>query len=200
MKRTDRKLVIWAPHWTIDKSNKSISISTFLDYYNVMLEIVEKYREKIDFVLKPHPLLIDKLLEDKFLGEEKTKLYFDKWNNGINTEVIDENYIELFNKSDAIIHDSVAFVLEYLYTGKPSAYLVNEDFSIDFFNDFGKQALECYKYIECKNDIIIFLDDLLASEDSKREQKESFYNQYLRAHHHSASDKVYRDIISSLLI
>lgn len=193
------KLVIWAPHWTVDKSNTHINISSFLDYYQIMLEIVREYKNKIDFVLKPHPFLREKLSEGNFLGIKETEKYYKKWINGNNTRLEEGNYVELFNKSDAIIHDSGGFIVEYLYTGKPAAYLVNDSFDLDFYNDYGKEALKTHQFIKNKNDIVSFLDDLLSGVDPKLEQRQKFYNQYLRDHHHTASENVYNDILNSIL-
>lgn len=198
-KFNNRKLVIWAPHWSIDKRIKELNISTFLDYFLIMIEIAEQYISEIDFVLKPHPNLRNLLIKEEFWGVEKTNQYYDKWHRGVNTSLVDGNYIDLFNESDAIIHDSGAFIVEYLYTGKPAGYLLKDNFDLEFYNDFGKEALKSYHLIKNKNDIVIFLDNLLFDEDTKFTQRERFYNQYLIEHHHNASENVYKYILNSIL-
>ena len=57
MKNDELKRVIWAPHHTIEGNTKLIQFSTFLLYYDVMQDIVEEYKDKVQFVFKPHPLL-----------------------------------------------------------------------------------------------------------------------------------------------
>ena len=193
-----RKLVIWAPHWSIDKSSKFISIGTFLDYYLIMVDIAKDYSEDIDFVLKPHPLLTKWLSKKEFLGGDLTNEYFDKWKFGVNTKLKEDNYIELFNQSDAIIHDSGTFIVEYLYTMKPAAYLTNNEFDLSFFNYYGKEALKSYQIIKNKNEITYFLDNLLAGIDPKLEQRRGFFNKYLRDHH-NASECIYRDVLDSII-
>lgn len=194
-----RKLVIWAPHWSVDKSHKYNNFGTFLDFHLIMVDIAKHYSENIDFVLKPHPLLRKFLSKKEFWGEDLTNEYFDKWKFGFNTKLIEDTYIELFNQSDAIIHDSVTFIVEYLYTMKPAAYLINNEFDFDFFNDYGKEALKSYQFIKNKNEIIFFLDNLLSGIDPNLEQRRCFFNKYLRDHN-NASESIYKDILDSIII
>ena len=40
------KRIIWAPHHTIEGNTDDIAFSTFLEYYDLMLEIAEKYSDR----------------------------------------------------------------------------------------------------------------------------------------------------------
>ena len=73
-------------------------------------------------VFKPHPMLKSKLFRTK-LGKAKTDDYFHFWETQSNTQFNDGEYIELFKQSDAMIHDSGAFLAEYIFTDKPSLTL-----------------------------------------------------------------------------
>lgn len=94
--------------------------------------------------------------------------------------------------------NSGGFLVEYLYTCKPAAYLMNDSFDLDFYNDYGKEALKSYQFIKSKKDIVNFLDNLISGNDPKLKKRQEFYNQYLRDHHHTASENVYNDILNSI--
>lgn len=169
----DRKVkrIIWAPHHTITDYT-AVFYSTFLLYFDVMLELAKKYKDKIQITFKPHPLLKNRL--DLMWGKEKTLEYYEKWKNLENGMLNDGAYEDLFLTSDAIIHDSGSFIGEYLYTGKPAMFLTN---GIDFkaqYNEFAQECLQQYYLGKNKEDIEKFLIDLINGKDSLKEKRINF--------------------------
>jgi len=176
-KTAKMKRVIWAPHHTIDGSD-NFQVSTFLDYYEKMLEIAEQYKDQIHFAFKPHQLLKFKLIQ--LWGEERTNAYYKRWETMENGQLEEADYRDLFIHSDAIIHDSGGFTTEYLFTKKPAMYLARHEHYEDMFNDFGRLSFQQYYKAYNADDIIRFLEDvLLKGNDSMKASREQFFETYL---------------------
>lgn len=172
-KLQDNKLkrIIWAPHHSI-LSSDSLQYSTFLQFAEGMIEIVKEFEGKIQFTLKPHPFLFDKLKD--IWGEEKVNSYITKWETGKNTNITWGSYENIFRSSDGIIHDSSGFTSDYLFTMNPALYLVKGDHE-SYLNDYG---LECfnlhYKTSEIEG-IRSFLNNvILLGQDNLKEKREKF--------------------------
>lgn len=169
-----KKRIIWAPHHTIEGT---FSVSTFLDVCDMMLEVAEKYADRVQFAFKPHQLLKFKLYE--FWGKERTDSYYHKWAAKPNCQLEEAEYVDLFVGSDAMIHDSGGFTTEYLYQRKPVMYLLKNN-PQDVFNDFGIMSFEQHYHGRTREDIEHFIEDVvLGGNDPLKESREEFYKQYL---------------------
>lgn len=172
------KKIIWAPHHSIRK-NDILNYSNFLNVAEEMLSIADKYKDCIQIAFKPHPLLKGKLYKLKEWGVEKTDQYFSKWNELSNTMLVEGDYIDLFKTSDAMIHDSSSFSVEYLYVNKPVMYITKED-HLDFLCDFGKMAFSMHYKGSTLDDIEKFLNTVIINgEDSMKKQRDEFVMKYL---------------------
>lgn len=172
-----KKRIIWAPHHTIDYT---YNYSTFITYAEEMIRIAEKYKEQVQFAFKPHPVLKQKLVN--VWGEEKTYEYYRKWQNMPNTQLEESEYLDLFLTSDAMIHDSASFLVEYMYVyEKPVLYLVKDEAKVyDRLNSLGREALDVHYWARCTKDIESFIEDILSeADDNKRCEREEFFNKYL---------------------
>lgn len=180
-KLKDKKLkrIIWAPHHTIEGQTGWIQLSTFLLYYNFMLQMAEEYKGKVQFVFKPHPLLKPALYGHSDWGKARTDAYYDQWNNGENTTFVNGDYEDLFKSSDAMIHDCGTFTIEYLYVNKPVMFLDTYDVQSQF-NEFSKEAYKCHYIGKSEKDIKDFIEMVvIGGEDSYEEKRKSFYDEYL---------------------
>lgn len=174
-----KKKIIWAPHHSIDPGNW-ILYSTFLEYADFMFLMAEKYRDKVQFAFKPHPLLRRKL--DLLWGEQRTSEYYQKWAIMSNTQLEEGKYVDLFKTSDAMIHDCGSFTIEYHYTHNPVMYIVRgeEQNHVADLNAFAKQAFYLHYLAKCKNDVEQFILDVIDGIDSKKEERIKFYRESLR--------------------
>lgn len=196
IKSHDFKRIIWAPHHTLE-SQAGINYSTFLTYCHFMLEMAEKYKDKVQWVFKPHPILINKLYS--LWGKEKTDEYYFKWENGENTNYIDGEYTDLFLTSDAMIHDSGSFVAEYLYVNKPVMRPLKEGTKLeDLYCSFGLACLENYYIAKKKEDIENFIKMIIAGEDPLKEKRTNFINKVLIPKDGMPSDLILKDIKDSI--
>ena len=172
----DKKRIIWAPHHSIDDN---ISISTFLMYYDDMLALAEKYKDRIQFAFKPHQLLKFKL--QKMWGEERTEAYYQKWKNLENGQLEEASYVDLFLTSDAMIHDSASFTTEYLYTHKPVMYLVRNKQQSDVLTPFGQIVFDAHYHGHNVEEVEHFINDVvLAGNDPMASVRQSVYEKYLQ--------------------
>lgn len=181
-KRQDRKKkkVIWAPHFTIG-SNGWMNATCFLDISEAMLELAEKYRHDIQFAFKPHPRLLTELYAHPEWGRTKADSYYEEWEKRSNCQLEKGSYIELFKQSDAMIHDSGSFTIEYHYTQNPVMYTCCdiERFKLSL-SEIDRKAIEAHYIGKNTEDIQNFLDNVvLGDQDSMKSLRHEFVNIYL---------------------
>lgn len=182
------KRLIWAPHHSINES-ASLSYSCFLYYYQYMLDVARHYKNEIQVAFKPHPLLKNNLYS--YWGKDKTDEYYNKWANGENTFLVEGNYVDLFLTSDAMIHDSGSFLIEYLYVNKPVMRTDNNRPLEQQFNDFAIECLKYYYHAHDTNDISNFVMLLINDEDPLKEKRTKFCNEVLNKNETIPSVKIY---------
>lgn len=197
-----RKKIIIAPHHTIeDKFKSSIGLSNFLIYADLFKELPKMYPQ-IDFVFRPHPLLKVALQKDEIWGEEKTKKYFEEITQNPNLIYQDGgDYFETFMNSDGIIHDCSSFLAEYMFTQKPTCYMLRNEESIEkYFMKNGQKILEhCYQAYS-KEDIVSFLDNvILDGNDTLKSKRIDFVNKKMMVNYPNVSKFVLDYIKEKLL-
>jgi len=194
------KRIIWAPHHTIPGQDAGLKFSNFEKYAYFFLELAEIYFSKIQIAFKPHPLLKPKLFRDPNWGEKKTNMYYDMWDTLENGLLVEGEYKDLFLTSDAIIHDSGSFTVEYLTTLKPAMYVLSDINQTKNLNDFGKKAVNLHYKAFNKNDIEKFIvKTVIQGNDPMAIERIHFVNKYLvPPNHKTASENVFDNILKLL--
>lgn len=172
-----KKRIVWAPHHTIDYL---FNFSNFMVYAESMLELAEKYKDNVQFAFKPHPVLKFRLIN--LWGTEKTEDYYQRWANLSNAQLETGDYIDLFRTSDAMIHDSGSFLLEYLHLPQnPILYLVRDRANLyTSLNEFSSQAVDLHYHAENLEQIEHFIQDVVINgNDPMKSQREQFFKDYL---------------------
>lgn len=175
-----KKRIIYAPHHTLPDKNNYLNLSCFLDVCDYMFEIAKLFSDEVQFAFKPHPFLKKKLIN--LWGEEKTKRYYSQWNELDNCQLIEDTYIELFKHSDALIHDCDSFTIEYCFIKKPILFLISPDRVYERRNElnrFGKMAFDLHTCGFSKEDIYSFVSSVAKGDDSKKDDREAFYQSAL---------------------
>lgn len=174
-----KKRVLWAPHFSIKK--ELLYQSNFLWMSDFMIDIAQKYSDKIQFVFKPHPRLYTELCNHPDWGEEKTSEYYNLWETMENTQVETGEFVDLFMTSDAMIHDCGSFTVEYHYSENPVMYIAqNFEEQLAEKNDFGKIAMNLHYFGKTKQDIIDFIENVvLKGNDPMKPQRQQFKKDYL---------------------
>lgn len=170
-----KKKIIYAPHHTI--VSDIYEYSTFLDYCDFMLDMAEKYKDKVQWAFKPHPVLKGKLIN--YWGEEKTNAYYKKWETMENSQISSGEYMGLFKYSDAMIHDCGSFRLEYLYAGNPVMFLYKGNPVSDYMNWQATEALNLHYKGYNKQDIENFILNVINDKDPMKGQRQNFVDNYL---------------------
>ncbi|HEX8015761.1 MAG TPA: CDP-glycerol glycerophosphotransferase family protein, partial [Flavobacterium sp.] len=183
------KKIIWSPHHLMNELSK---VSNFLEYYDFFLELAIKYKDKLQIAFNPHPLLRVKLENDLNWGKEKTDNYFNKWINLENGQFGDGYYVDLFLTSDALIHDSVSFMSEYLITGRPSLFMIRNESVMDYWSVFGEETLAVHYKSRNQQQVIDFIENVVLKEnDPLKEQRDVFVkNTLLPKNSSTASENI----------
>jgi hypothetical protein len=206
IKNKSIKRIIWAPHHRIvdgsynAKGYNSRQFSCFLSYAFLMLDIAEKYKDKIQIAFKPHPRLKSNLYTNNDWGIKKTDEYYKKWEDIKNGQLEEGDYIDLFLTSDAMILDSISFICEYLYTNNPILYTMgNRDTKHDF-NEFGEMAFQQIYHSYSQEDIENFINNvLMAGEDIMQNDRKQFFDTYLLPPNNvSASQNIFNYLLTQL--
>jgi len=194
-KQSHKKIrIIYAPHHTIDSPELPFSnVLKCADYFKELAQIT---KDAIQWAFKPHPLLKMKLKKHKDWGEARTNEHWNFWKNQENTQLEEGEYIDLFLTSDALIHDSGSFLVEYLYVNKPVLFLVSRDDIKKYFNPFGCEAFDVCYHGKKKEDINFFIDSLIKKNDSMKEKREQFLKKHIYPFHEDKmpSDRIIESI------
>lgn len=166
------KRIIWAPHHSI-LPDDWLDYSTFLEVADNMLEIARKYQDRVQFVFKPHPMLLEKLYKLESWGPQKTDRYYDTWKTMPNCSFADGSFVDLFMTSDAMIHDCSSFTVEYLYVNKPVLFLSKKE-RIDSFNDFANDCFRVHYHGASVQDIESFIDNVINGVDPLLDKRTAF--------------------------
>lgn len=177
---SSKKRIIWAPHFTICKDGY-ITQSNFMWMADFMLELAEKYSEKLQFAFKPHPRLFSELCRNNEWGSLKTENYYSRWSNLENGQLEKGEFVNLFMTSDAMIHDSGSFGVEYHYSGNPVMYIAdNFEEQVSEMAEFGQLAMRQHYVGKTKQDIIDFIENVvLKGDDLMKKSREQFMKDYL---------------------
>ena len=176
----DKKRIIWAPHFTIFEG-ELVEQSNFLWMSDFMLECSKIFSDRVQFVFKPHPRLFTELCKHKEWGKEKTQAYYNEWCSRENTQLQTGEFIDLFMTSDAMIHDSGSFCVEYHYSKNPVMYVANNfNEQISTKGELGQLAMLQHYVGKTHDDIISFIEDVvIGGNDPMKCGREEFYRKYL---------------------
>ncbi len=183
-KNKDRSLkrLIWAPHFTMSKVSWLEPRSNFLWMSQLMLDIAEKNRDNLQIAFKPHPRLKSELYLLPEWGKEKTDQYYQRWESMENTQLEIGDFVELFKTSDAMIHDSGSFTIEYLFVNKPVAF-VTADFEAlkAEHNDLARACLDQHYVVHNEKDVVDFINQVvLGKQDPMKNQRTEFFQTELK--------------------
>lgn len=174
-----RKRIIYAPHHTIGNIHmKGCDYGTFLETGEIVLELAKKYKDKVYFAFKPHPLLWQRLTW--IWPESRVAAYFQEWKDLENAQYENGPYMGLFKHSDAMIHDCSSFIVEYIAMDKPVMFLLKDEHVADNLNRTFKYAHGLHYHGKKYEDIENFIQMVIKNEDPKAIERKGFIDEYLR--------------------
>lgn len=200
-KNGHRKRIIWAPHWSIiPRGHGRPPASNFIELSQFMIQLAEEYRDFVQIAFKPHPYLKRTLYEFEGWGNERTDHYYQTWDELENGQLETGSYVDLFNASDGMILDSISFIVEYLYCGKPSLFMKAGPDVNRYFNEFGNMAFKQHYHGKKRKDIIQFIEEVvIGGKDRMKQSRDIFYRSVLTPPNgKSASQNIYESLCGEL--
>lgn len=193
------KRIIWAPHWTLVQQRSILPCySNFIEMADYMLKLAHTHIGSLQIAFKPHPWLKQELYKHPDWGQARTDAYYAAWENGINTQLEQGEYVDLFMTSDAMIHDSSSFIYEYLLTGKPVLFMVrNENKQVEQLNEISRAAFYSQYIGHSIKELEHFLhEQVIAAYDPMKERRREIVAKYLTPPHGKTAAQ---NIIDSIL-
>ena len=197
---TPKKRIIWAPHFSIVDAGM-LHRDSFSWLSECMPRIAARYRDCVQFAFKPHPRLLTELYAHPDWGKEKADAYYRAWETGANTQLVTGSYVDLFKTSDAMIHDSASFTVEYHFTGKPVLFTTRDlDASLKGQNALGQAGILAHYPGRSEQDIVSFIDFVvLSGNDPKKEERAAFVASCFRpSGKGSVAQTIYQEILNGL--
>jgi hypothetical protein len=200
LKDRSLKRIVWAPHHSIEGDGSGLDYSNFQAYCQFFLQFAQENKDRIQMAFKPHPLLRPKLYKNSNWGKARTDAYYAQWETLPNGLLNESEYIDLFLTSDAMIHDSASFVVEYLYTRKPVMFTVRDEAIASRFNKFGKLALSQLYHGKSEQEIVNFIDDVvIGCVDGMKNERMTFMDEHLiPLNNRMASENIYTEIKNAI--
>ena len=198
-KRTNKKIIIYAPHHSVDYVE--YKSATFADNYLLMLRLAQKYANETYWIYKPHPRLRDSsVLAGIFSDVSEYDLYEKQWASLPNADVVTTgDYYPVFKESDCMITDSVSFLAEYQFTHKPLLLLKSGN---EKYNDFGNSIVSILYACDGSDNQQIekFINDCISGNDDMYSLRKSFFDKNLDYMQNgvTANTKIYNEIIQLL--
>lgn len=193
-----QKRIIWAPHHTW------APYSNFHTYADFFLQFAAEYKDTVCLAIKPHPALKDSLRDVDGWSEDEINAYFSKWSNGENTDLFEGAWFDLFKSSDAMVLDSLGFMLEYSLAGRPACviYRVDEHGNrVMKFSECGEELYEHLYHAKSQSEIKEFIQMILDSKDTEKQNREAYLQaNYLPPYGRSGAQNIYEYIISVIQV
>ena len=190
-KSANKKLIIYAPHWTVCGDN--IRYSTFDWSGREILEFAKVHKE-FNWVMKPHPLLYNFLYQSGYMSKDDVDRYFDEWCE-IGQVFDTGDYLELFKNSSAMITDSGSFLIEYLLTKNPCIHLTSEKFE---GNEFVKEICEGYYNAHNKEEMYSLLNNVILNNNDYNKSKRDLIIKKLNLDNNYSARNIVKEIINDL--
>ena len=204
--QSGKKRIIYAPHHSLkDLTYCASHFATFDKNGQFILELAKKYQEETSWIIKPHPNLKKTvLMAGVFQNEQEYYDYLGQWDALPNAKVVKEGtYFDYFKTSDAMICDSVSFLAEYQFTGKPLLLLTRPE---QDFNAFGQQVQDVlYK---CEGQDFEGIEEfitkvVIGGRDPMAPERAEFFdgklNFYEKNGRITASEKIYKEIREAVI-
>lgn len=196
-----RRRLIWAPHCTLANDGSVFSRSNFLMMADYMVDLAMRHVNDLQIAFKPHPGLLTQLYLHPEWGQQKADAYYNLWRTMPNTQLADGEFINLFQGSHAMVHDSGSFVVDYLYFNRPVMYVTQDiERAKSFVNEPGRHAYDAHYTGATTDDVERFVNDVvLAGHDTMLATRQAYYDEYLaKPGGQSTAKNIYDDMLRAL--
>ena len=190
-KTKSRKKILIASHHTVKMDE--LPLSCFMMYHELILSLPKMFPD-IDFVFRPHPLLFIRMINDNVWTKNMVDDYLSKikkagieYSNG-------GEYFRLFSECDAIINDCGSFTLEWLFTGKPGCFVLNDKLSDEHITTQMKEGIKRYSIAHTNDDIVNFVRDIDADNYSKKQKMDEWVRNNIAINYPNAAKVILEEM------
>ena len=181
VRHRDRARVIIAPHHSIDP-NAEYNIGNFVTYKELFLRLPSLYPQ-IDWVFRPHPLLMINMITLGYWTKEEKDKYLCKMTKYPNVEYQDGGeYFPTFADSDAMIQDCGSFLPEYFFANHPQCFILRDkNHAVKMFpTEWGQLLLDNVYQAYSEKDLLQFVDKVVVGgDDYMAQHRKQFFNKNL---------------------
>lgn len=168
-----KKIVVWLPRWSTDKT---VNPSTFFKFKDIIIDFF-KTNTKYQLICRPHPLMLRNFVSSGEMTKKEEEEFIALFNDTDNF-LLDNSpdYLPYLKAADVIISDWSSLLVEEIATGNPIIYC-GRDKGWDLDAKFRSKLM--YK---AQNDIelINILQTLLNGNDPLKKKRIEYINKSLR--------------------
>ncbi len=177
MDEHSKKTILWTPRWSYEPR---LGGSHFLEYKDNFVELRQRYGDKVNLSMRPHENTFRDLQEKKLITAEEIDAYKKSLTtNDIKLYSTTYDLDEQFRITDILLADYSSILIVYFLTGRPIIYC---EFAGAVPFDEYKEMFECMYIAHSWDDVLKYLDDLIAGNDPLYERRQKVVAE-LRAMH-----------------
>jgi hypothetical protein len=158
--------VLFAPHWTSFTGPASFQKSAIEELSSGLIAI-QGMTSRVNVTLRPHPRLIENLAT--FFPEGISGLGWDWMQKSIHANPIND-----FEASGILVTNSLSFIAEFTFTGKPLVFWSRGSEIIGQLSEFGRQCLSVNYVCESREELLLVIRSLFDGHDPKKSSRERF--------------------------
>ena len=187
---TKKKILITSHH---SVNMEELPLSNFRTYHDLLLQLPDLFPE-IRFVFRPHPLMFIRLINEKIWTEDQVDRYLQKLERAGIEYSDGGDYLHLFAECDAIINDCGSFTMEWLFTGKPGCFVMNEDLKEEHLTTQMNEAVTRYRIARSREDILRFISDIAAEPAFGRPVMDDWVRENIAVNYPHAAEKILEEM------
>ena len=189
-----RKILLWCPHHTIVQGPECVS--TYLNFSDLIFKEVDRHKDDLVLLWRPHPLLFGALVNNHYMTQEELEKFIEHKCSQSNI-ILDrhKDYRAALYISDGMISDGTTFAVEYLLTGKPLMLTTQ-----NIHNYYLSEEMEKSLYIGSdEQSIVHFFDNFAKEEDPKKKLRENLCNKmFYRPKNKSVGQNIADNLIDAI--
>ena len=184
MKAHDKKTILWTPRWAYDAR---VGGSHFLEYKDNFVALRQRYGDKVNLSMRPHENTFREVQNRNLLTKEEVDAYKQSLkDNKINLYYTTFDLGEQFRLTDILLCDYSSILIEFFLTGRPMVYC--EFINAVPFDEY-KEMFDCMYIAHNWDDVLKYLDDLVAGNDPLFERRQKAVAG-VKALHANATQKI----------
>lgn len=160
----DKIRILWTPRWSYDEE---IGGSHFFEYYRQLIDF-QKYRNDIQLIIRPHPLMLDNFIRAGRIDSEWKENFLAELDSAGILFDINEDIDDTFSEIDILITDFSSVISNYAFTSKPMIYCPSD---CNLINDVYEEIISANYVAEDWGTIKEYLNKLINGDDRLKNKR-----------------------------